>query len=162
MTDTVEKINQVIESGLLIKGLYNLPINSANDLDIRNVESKLPFKLSDQYKEFLKFWNGANLDIVRIFGVGQTENFIPSLLDCQSDYNNKGLIIIASDPAGFVYGQNIKGGIFSIDSEGEETSKVADSFNNFVCDYLFGPNASAFGGHSWAEELMNAGIYNNS
>lgn len=154
MGKTVEKIRRVLNSNILLHGLYCVPTKGATSRDIQITEKGFPFELSPEYKNFLQHWNGMNLDVVKLYGCVNTEDDIP-LIAFFKPYD---LIIIASDPAGFSYGQNKKGEIFSIDSDGGEIQKIASSFTDFITEYLFGDRAVEFGGEEWVQELESAHI----
>jgi hypothetical protein len=151
-------IQKIISSKLLIDDLYFIPLSGASDEQIRVTEKELNFPLSEEFKEFLKLWNGANLDVVRVYGCNKIDASIPTLKDTQNGYIARGYLIIGSDPAGFLFAQNKLGEIFSIDMEGEEIQKVAKNFEDFLCDYIFGQRAESFAGKEWKDELIKAGI----
>ncbi|WP_010304014.1 SMI1/KNR4 family protein [Candidatus Odyssella thessalonicensis] len=155
MDKIFRKINKVVNSGILIKGIYFLPNNGATEEEIKLTNKTLPHSLSLEYQQFLKYWNGINLDIIRLFGCGNVEPPLSNLLENQFDYNNKGLVIIGSDPAGFLYAENKDGEILSIDTDGGEFHTVADNFTDFICDYLFGVHAHEFAGEDWLNELKD-------
>lgn len=158
MDKTVEIIYKVVATNLLIKGLYYLPHKGASEIDIKNAEEALGLILFSDHKNFLKYWNGANLDIIRLFGCGQTEDAIPNISSNQFGMEKKDFRIIASDPAGFIYVQDNMEKIFSFDTDGGIFAEVGKNFEDFICNYLFGLRAKEFAGEQWFNELKEAGI----
>lgn len=157
----LEKIQQVISSNLLLKDLCFIPSKGASKEEIAQEETKIGHNFSASHLTFLMKWNGLILDVISFFGCNNTEGAIRSLCDNQFDFNKHDLLVIASDPAGFLYGYSLKDGqIFSVDSHGGEKKRVASNLEDFICNYLFGSRSGEFGGSSWLEELGNSGVLN--
>lgn len=153
-------LQKVIDSNVLIKELTVVPQNGASNEEIIKEEPFLSRSLSVQHKELLKKWNGINLDVIRFYGCGLEKAGIGSLRNSQKltpSIIQKG-IIIGSDPAGFIYIEDEKGSIYSLDTDGGEVLRIASSLEDFICNYLFGKRAKDFGGESWEEELRENGL----
>jgi hypothetical protein len=150
-----EKLKFIEKKNFLSKNFFYLPKHGLSDQDIKILQEKVEFKFDPKFVDFLKEFNGSNLDVIRIFGVSKYDDRIFDLVENNKDED---LFIFASDPAGFTYAQDSNFYVFSIDSEGGETIKVAENFEDFICNYLFGNRSEEFGGEEWKEELTQAGI----
>jgi len=153
-TKFLNVIEKVLNSDLLDKDLIDVPGPSI-DLQIKEEENKLSKNISSEYKLFLQNYNGLNLDIIRLYGVGVTDKCIRNLSDTKNDLELEG-IIIGDDPAGFYYIQNISGQIYSCDSKSYNIKCLANSFSSFISDVVFGENADEFAGEEWKSELRDA------
>jgi hypothetical protein len=130
-----EKINKALINGLILKDLTCIPINGLINEEISNIEEKIEYSLPNQYKEFLKKYNGADFDVVRIFG-NDISNFQVI------DYS---LLVFSSDPSGFLYAFDKNEKVYCIDPDGGEIILVAQDFGLFLCDYIFGKDSKEFG-----------------
>lgn len=156
----IQKINKVIDSSLLIKDLTFIPSRGATMEEIKNEEKYLSHNLLPQHVNFLRNWNGIDLDIIRIFGCGVVEGSLETLRDNQ-DYmplSFKDGVIFASDPSGFLYIENSQREIFYLDTDGGEIEKICSSFGDFIDKYLFGIHADIFFGKEWHNQLMESKI----
>lgn len=57
-------IETLMKKNILSEGLTEIPSSGASEEDILTVEKRLEITINNEYKEFLKLWNGANLDII--------------------------------------------------------------------------------------------------
>ena len=156
-TKFLNVIKKVLNSDLLDEDLIDVP-GPSTDLQIKEEESKLQKNISSEYKIFLQNYNGLNLDVIRFYGVGKTDNYIKSLSNSRGDLGING-IAIGDDPAGFFYIQNLSGHIYSCDSKSGDVKCLSNSFSNFVSDVIFGKDADKFAGSEWKSELYDAGIF---
>lgn len=153
----VEFIETVLSSGLLIKELTYIPLQGASLDELINLDTNLIRPLSQPHKDILQKWNGLNLDVIRIFGATPTSGELKGLTEVQDTVLARGgNIVFADDPAGFMYVEDIEGGIWSIDIQSDNKSLVSQNMDDFFKSYLFGSKASAFGGESWIDELRAA------
>ena len=156
----IDRIKKVLNSELLSKDLSDIPTNGASEAMIKKEEEKLPRKLSLQHKEFLKNWNGANLDFIRVFGVHPVENdFLKELAKENKEWEDvvkevgENSIYFANDITGFMYFELEDGSIVYLDTDGGEIKKVADDINDFFLNYIFGKRADEYGDTEWLDEL---------
>ncbi len=155
----IERIEKIINSGILSKNLSDIPNNGATNTMIENEEKLLPRPLSKQHKAFLKRWNGANLDFMRVLGVHPVESeFMEELAkeflewkNLFEEMNNK-VIYFANDVSGFMYFELEDGSIIQLDTDGGGMEKVAKDMNDFFLNYLFGERANEFM-EDWLNEL---------
>ncbi len=156
----INKIEQVLNSKLLSKGLTVVPSSGASKEEMTKEERFLKRSLSEQYKNLLNKWNGIDLDVIRLYGCNEPDDTLDCLRNNQEllPPSIKGGIVIGSDPMGFMYIENINGIIYSLDTDGGEILKVASSLEDLICNYLFGNRAQEFGGEEWVEELKVNGI----
>ncbi len=148
--DTLEKI---LKSNLLIKELVTIP-DSADVGSIMEEQKIIGKKFSNEHIELLKHYNGIDLDVIRFYGVGVTIKPIKRLARNQDDLDSE-YIAIGDDPAGFTYIQDKAGKIYSIDSEAGEIKYLTSSLSELITCYIFGKDASQFGGKDWEDELKD-------
>ncbi len=167
MVDFLERIEKVIESGLLSKGLSDISSYGATEDMIKEEEKKLNRLLSNYHKEFLKRWNGANLDFIRIYGVNKTENeFIKELAKEYEEWTEEIIsdiegnpIFFADDAAGFMYFELEDGRIVYLDPEFTGLYPVASDMRDFFLNYLFGERSDECSGEEWKEQLKEKGVF---
>lgn len=164
--DFIKKIENVIRADLLSKNLSDIPLYGVTDEMIQEEEKKLNRPLSNYHKQFLKRWNGANLDFIRVYGVHRTENeFIKELAieykewieEIISDIEGNP-IFFADDTAGFMYFELEDGKIVELDSEFSGLNIIADNMRDFFLNYLFGERANEYMGDEWKQQLKKKGI----
>lgn len=162
MSIDINKIKLLIDkvqfSGILLKSLHFIPENGAKKEDIEDIEEKIGSSLSEGYKQFLLNWDGANLDVIRIFGTHNASSRIMKLTKFQFDLLGTGRVVIGSDPAGFLYAETPDGSIYMIDTDGDSDKLVAMDIEDLLCNYVFGERASEFAGDEWVQELKDAKI----
>lgn len=154
------KIEKVIQSGVLIRELLVIPAG-AQAHQIQDEQRVLGCSLSRDLTLFLSKWNGINLDVVSIFGCKDTHPEIPALRDRQSllPLTTVNGIVIGSDPSGFIYIEMSDGSIVASDTKSTEQQRVGDSFDDFLCRYVFGEDADQFAGEEWKQALQQAGLF---
>lgn len=143
----------ILETGALIRELIHVPRRGATEEEIREEESKAGRPFSEAYRRFLRRWNGMNLDVIRLFGMGDVDSGVERWAHGWVPEHIPHLLAIGSDPAGFVYAEDSDGAVYSIDHDGGEVSCVARDFDNFVVDYVFGKDSAYFGGVDWARDV---------
>ena len=155
---TIEILSKVIRSGILQEELTTIPERGATSEEIAGEELLLDRSLSEQHKDILRKWNGLDLDVLRLFGCGQSE--IPRISHFQFDFPGRppGCVVIGSDPSGFLYFEDGRGNIWSCDTDGGSTNLLAKDLNDFFSRLVFGRDASRFAGDEWAEDIRKAGI----
>jgi len=161
----IERIEKVLKRDILSKNLSDIPKNGATDKMIEDEEKKLPRPLSEQHKAFLKRWNGANLDFIRVLGTHPVENeFLEELAKENLEWKEiikeigKNAIYFANDITGFMYFELEDGSIVKLDTDGGSIKKVAKDMNDFFLNYIFGNRAAEYGDTEWLDELKEAGI----
>lgn len=155
--NTLNKIKNILISKVLSKNLIVIPNKGASIEDIQKEEKILNKKISQQYKNLLKKWNGIDLEVISFYGCGKPEDTLECLQNNQEllPSSIKGGMVIGSDPMGFIYIENEEGKIYSLDTDGGEILEVASSLEDFICNYLFGKRAKEFGGEEWEQELKD-------
>jgi hypothetical protein len=154
-------IGRVLHSGILLGDLVRLPETGATTKQIVAEEQFLRRPLSNQHKALLAAYNGANLDVVRLYCCGDGYKSIKPLHLCQ-----KGLLIaripdgvvFSDDPAGFSYSEAGDGTIHAAHASDVESKCVARDMDDFFEGFVFGPRAKEFAGADWFLELSAAGI----
>ncbi len=163
--DFINRIEEVIKSGLLNKDLTDI-CSGATDEMIEEEEKKLNRPLSEYHKMFLRKYNGANLDFIRVYGVHKTENeFIRELAEEYQEYTEEIIddiegnpIFFADDAGGTMYFELEDGTIVQLDSEFTGLDVIASDMRDFFLNYLFGERANEYLGDEWLEGLKNKGI----
>lgn len=150
MEKVIQVIKKVIDSDLLIKELCIIPDYGVDDSILK---SKNYFKDYGQietsaYITFLKKWNGMDVDVIKFHGLSHKEG-IPEIHFDQEH----SLLIIASDPAGFLYGMDKKGNIYSVDTDFNTKKYVSRSFEEFILQFIFGIESKEFLGNDWYLQL---------
>ena len=156
----ISRIEEVLKTEVLMEDLMVVPARGARDDEIAEEERALGMRLSPAYREFLRRWNGANLDILRFYGCGSVEEGIQPLRARQSIVPGIVVsgVVIGSDPSGFIYVEAQDGQILCVDTDGGEVESVASSFEDFILRLVFGEDADKFGDPEWKEELEEAGL----
>ncbi len=154
---TNEIIRRVLGSALLSKNLSQVPSRGATEIEIANTELQTPHPLSDAFKGVIREWNGLNLDVVRICGVGTPDDGLETVISYLNDFDHLPFpfTAVASDPCGFVYGELPDGSILQWDHDGGDTKVVASSFEDFICNLVFGERAAEFLDEEWLRELRD-------
>lgn len=166
MLDYLQRIERVINSGVLDQGFPRVPKSGADQMMVEAEEEKLNRPLSDYHKQFLKHWNGANLDFIRIYGVHETENeFIKELAKEYKEWVEDIIskiegnpILFADDAGGNMYFELEDGRIAYIDSEFSGLNVIATDMRDFFLNFLFGERADQYLGADWKQELKQKGI----
>lgn len=154
----VKKIEKILKTSLLSKGLCYIPAHGASPEAISEEEKILNRSLSETHKEFLSHWDGINLEVVRLFGCKEDKE-TRKLSKNQFELPEKGNpIFFASEPTGFIYAYDKQENVYSIDTDGWEITKTADSLDEFICDFVFGKRAAEFAGDDWYEEVKAHGL----
>jgi SMI1-KNR4 cell-wall len=155
----IETIEKVIEARVLIESLMLVPDKGATSDEIKQEELLIGVTFSKYYKSFLERWNGIDLDIIRIYGCGDSLNRIRRISNEQTEeLALQKLIVFGSDPSGFIYVENEKGEIFSFDSDGGELEFLSKNLNIFFADLVFGKDSNRFMGDDWKKELLEKGV----
>ncbi len=157
----IERIESIINSGLLNDGFPRIPRKGATDKMIEEEEKKLNRPLSNHHKQLLKKWNGINLDFIRIYGVHKTENeFIKELAIEYEEWIEEIIneiegnpIFFADDVGGFMYFELEDGRIVQLDPEFTGLYPIASDMRDFFLNYLFGERANEYLGDEWLEKL---------
>jgi len=164
MTDAVEVIERVLKAGFLSAGLTVIPDRGATRADFDEEERLLPRPLSHVVRRLLARWNGLNLDVVRLYGCGSVVNGIKRLSPHQLRLAPDELrnldkpMVIGSDPSGFVYVEDTRGPVWSLDTDGGELTRLGDNLDDFLGRVVFGEDAEAFAGGDWVRTLRDAGL----
>jgi hypothetical protein len=156
----VERIQQVLDAGLLMPQLIVVPTTGATEDEVDAEGRLLGRPLRPDHARILRRWNGLDLEVVRLFGCGENAGEAERLSARQapSAICVGGTIAIGADPSGFVYLQSNSGLVFSFDSDGCELNQVATDLDDFFERLVFGPDAASFAGEDWLTELREAGI----
>lgn len=161
----IDKIKKVMQANILSKDLSDIPKNGATLNMIKEEEQSLPRPLSEQHIAFLKEWNGANLDFLRVLGVHPVENeFLEELAKENKEWEDivtevgHGAIYFANDISGFMYFELSDGTITQYDTDGSNDEKLATDMNDFFDNYIFGARAAEYAEQEWLEELKEAGV----
>lgn len=156
----VRTIKRVLKAGILLRDLTILPGRGARDVEIRQEELLLGRPLCPDHAAVLREWNGIALDVIRLFGCGDLTGEVGRLADYQvsTDFGVSGAIVVGSDASGFAYVQAADGMVLSFDSLGGGTKALARDMDDFIDRLVFGPDAAAFAGEGWLDELRASGI----
>ena len=155
----VEVIERALASGVLDPDMTKLPAGGATPDLLREEERAVGRSFSARHKEILSRWNGINLDMLRVYGCGETPAGIKRLAANQwPDLGDLEGVAFADDPAGFVYFEEEGGGVLSFGSDGGDVERVADDLDDFFARYVFGEDAHLFAGDEWKEELRTHGL----
>lgn len=142
-----EFIERVVASGLLTQGLVRVSELGASQSDLDGAPC-IPTDL----REVLAWRNGLDLDVVRLHGVGRQE----LVLQRTGFPGWPDTVVFASDPAGFQYFLDPAGKVLCYDHDGGDIGQVAESVDDFIRGYVFGPRAAEFAGEKWALEVETA------
>jgi len=154
--DLLSLVQKAIDSGLLAKALVFLPASGAPTGAVANLERSLDRRLSPGYVEFLARWNGADLDVIRVHGVGADGSGIPNARPLSA--KDSASLVVASDPSGFIYVEAADHSIHSVDHDGGATKVLAPDFVTFMTEFVFGSRAAQFLGEDWLRELKAKGF----
>lgn len=157
-----DKIQAVLDAGLLTSQLMIIPTRGATEDEIRQEESLLGRALCPEHVAILRRWNGIALEVVRLFGCGDSAGEVGRLsaLQIKGDFGVDGPIVVGADASGFTYIQSADRRVFSLDTDGGEFKLLADNLDDFVERLVFGSDAASFAGQEWLSELRDAGIVN--
>jgi hypothetical protein len=144
MPSLPEFIERVLASGLLTHGLLRVSEHGASQAELDDAP-RIPIDL----REVLAWRNGLDLDVVRLHGIG-TQGFVLERAEFPDWPDAVGF---ASDPAGFQYFLDPTGKVLCCDHDGGEIGQIANSVDDFIRGYVFGPRASEFAGEDWAREV---------
>jgi hypothetical protein len=141
----INRIEQVIQSGVLATELIYIPEAGASPLAVRDFEAHANIHLNPTHREILEIWDGLDLEVI-------------SLRPVRNLGNQDGRIVFADDPLGFSYGYTSTGSIISSDQEKQTELLIALNLETFILDQVFGDEAASYGGEFWANELRSHGI----
>lgn len=158
----VERIESVLDTGLLIPQLLLVPQWGATTEEIQIEEELVGRTLCRDHVAILRRWNGIALDVLRLFGCGESSTTIGRLSSSQNadNFGVDGSVVVGSDAAGFTYLQAPNQRVYSFDSDGGAFELLATSLDDFIDRVVFGPDAALFAGQEWLAELRSAGIVN--
>jgi hypothetical protein len=162
----IEKVLETLPVGPLMSSMVDVPATGATPEELAAEEKFLPRRLSRHHQDLLKRWNGINLDMIRVYGVGQTDPTIMRLCRSQLDISQDfpGWIVFASSPAGFVCAEDSDGVVHSYDTQAMlspsgAAKKVALDIDDFFSRFVFGPDSDGFCGVDWKALLLTAGVF---
>lgn len=138
-------IEKVINSGVLIKELIDMPRGGASNKDLEASEARIGTKIDGGLKELLRSYNGANLDVIRFYSCDRLEA-------------TKHGLLFADDPSGFIYYIDDSGVVICEDTDGGNINEIASSVTDFIHSYLFGKRSAEFAGKEYHRDLIKAGI----
>lgn len=156
----IERIQAVLDARVLVPQLMVVPTTGAMESEIDNEQLLLGRSFCADHVEILRRWNGIGLEVVRLFGCGDSagQSGRISALQFISGYGVEGAIAVGADPSGFIYIQLADQRLFSLDSDGGEVTQVAKDLDDFFERLVFGTDASSFAGEEWLADLRSAGI----
>jgi hypothetical protein len=163
MNDAVDVIERVLKTSVLSPGLSVIPEQGASQANCDEEERLLPRPLSPAVRRVLSRWNGLDLDVVRLYGCGSVARGIKrlsahQLVEADELRDLDEPMVIGSDSSGFVYIEDAQGRVWSLDTDGGELTRLADSLDDFLGRVVFGEGAEAFAGSQWAQTLRRAGL----
>ena len=138
--------------------LTTIPKSGASKGDIAALKDVLPRAISKQHEQLLLKWNGADLDVIRIYGCQNVEANLSFIAEKQFENPINGGIAFGDDPTGFIYLEADDGKVYSLDTVSGNTQELASDLEDFFSRLLFGEDASLFGGDDWKAELQDAGV----
>ena len=120
----------------------------------------MPRRLSELHRQLLLAWNGLDLEVVRFFAAPPARIGITPLPKAQAliPSAHPSWIAVASDPAGFLYTEDERGSVWSVDHDGGAEKRLASSLDEFIGGYIFGERSAEFGGESWHSDLVTHGV----
>ena len=155
----IAAIERALASAVLTKTLVVVESRGAMASELRSEQVALGRVLSNLHRVLLERWNGLDLDVIRLYGVGSTEPGIRCLRAEQRDWPEvEGSLIVGSDPSGFIYLERPTGEIWTLDTDGGDEEVVAENIDALFWKHVFGSDAAVFGGEEWAERLLRAGV----
>jgi hypothetical protein len=140
-------VERVLASPLLTPDLVCVPDRGATDAELASVFNA---QQDSSLMTLLRRWNGLDLDVIRIHGVGITSDGLPCVASTPHGH------AVASDPSGFQYIRLPDGTISSFDHDGGSLTSVANDFDDFLRNYVFGNRSAAFCGDEWAAEVASS------
>jgi hypothetical protein len=143
---TIETIQRVLASRILSEELTVVPLRGASPAALSHASQSFG-RLDPALAAILQCWNGIDLDVVRVHGLGVVD---PGIRHVEAV---NGAIVFASDPAGFRYALQDDGRVVAIDHDGGDVRVVADGVDDFFQDLVFGNRAAEFGGPEWAKDV---------
>jgi hypothetical protein len=157
---SIATIERAINSDVLIRDLTFVPDEGASDMELEKLGSILPRSLSFAHIQLLKRWNGANLEVIRIFGAACLLGGPRTLdqIDHPFDPAFGNAIIFGDDPSGFLYLEGENGEIYSLDHDGGRATAIARNLDEFFSVNVFGAGAAQFAGEDWKKSLERAGL----
>jgi len=161
MKTVVEIIWSVLQTQVLTPVLVVVPPSGATAEQINAEEHLLGMPIAAEYRQLLASWNGIDLDVLRFYGCGQTHPGMGRLFERQirdRSGSAEGGLVIGSDPAGFVYIQNLDGRILTLDTDGGEIRLSAENLADFLGRLVFGKDAAEFGGPDWEATIRQNGL----
>src|SRR3984893_2190154 len=164
--EVIEKVLGTLPAGPLMSSMVDVPARGARHEELAAEEKLLPRRLSGRHRDLLQRWNGINLDMIRVYGVGQTDPAIMRLSRSQLDISQDfpGWIVFASSPAGFVYAEDSDGVIHSYDTQAMASPAgaakvVASDIDDFFSRFVFGSDSDKFCEGDWKPLLLKAGVF---
>lgn len=155
--ETIERVlaAQAAGADLFVESLTQVPQRGATEEEITKEAQALGRAPSPEYLALLRRWNGLDLDVVRFFGVGPCERGLSRLSEEQERAPGAApsMLVIGADPSGFTFLESAEGAIFQFDHDGGSLAHLADSFDLFVAEVLFGRRAGEFLGEEWLAQL---------
>src|SRR5439155_2607266 len=130
----INTIQNVLGTRLLLPDLTIVPARGAMQNEIQEEEARLGRALCPDHRLLLQHWNGIALEVIRFFGCGDAAGEIGRLAEFQinADIGEVGSIVVASDASGFVYLQANDERVFSLDTDGGNCRRLADSLDDFI------------------------------
>lgn len=155
----ISKITKVLSSSLLTSSLVFVPEMGASEEELITEETLLGKLLIPDLRSLLKTWNGIDLEVLRIYGVGPQIKRPGRILDEQKNNSQINGVIFGSDPSGFVYFFDELGEIYQLDTDGGNIELLTPNFNDFLSNYVFGKDSNKFMGNDWSNSLMALGLF---
>jgi len=144
-----EFIERVLASELLDEGLVEIAPRGAGATELAR-----PSGLPADLRSILAWRNGMDLDVIRILPVPREAEVERSVV--LNDGRNG--VVFGSDPAGFTFVVSPDGAVYSVDADGCDEKKLAQSVREFLCEVVFGRRSADFLGEDWAKEVAAAGL----
>jgi hypothetical protein len=138
-------VEHLVSGRVLKSSLVVLPSDRASADELIAVQRQLGSPIDRGLLDFYSAWNGADLDVIRVYGANKLRK------------DQFGLVF-GSDPSGFVYRFNDLGKVTQQDTDGGDIRVVAENFDDFIFGFVFGPRAAEFAGAKWLRDLHDAGI----
>ena len=154
----IETIERVLSSALLTKELIRVPSRGASREELDDEVQRLGRPLSLGLRTVLARWNGLDLEVIRLYGVGSVEGGIRRLSDEQTGWRHLPGLVIGSDPSGFIYLEGQQQEVLVHDTDGGTTKCVASNLDDLLGGYVFGARSASFAGAEWAAELKEVGL----
>lgn len=156
-----ETLEMALASDLLSREMTQLPARGATPLELEALEAAVRRPMSEQHRRLLSRWNGADLDIIRVYGAGAVESGIYPI-ESEAHWAERlgltGAIIVGSDYSGFLYFELADGSIYQWDHDGDENGVVGSDLEDFLQNRVFGERSRDHYGAEWLAELQRAGL----